>query len=49
MDAREALSREDVPELTKTMIRAALAEGGWSGVPLTGRYQPSSVFCAGKE
>lgn len=49
MDAREALSREDVPELTKTMIRAALAEGGWSGVSLTGRYLPSSVFCAGKE
>ncbi len=45
MDTREALSREDIPELTKTMIRAALAQGGWKGVPLGGRYQPSSVFC----
>lgn len=45
----EALAREDVPELTKIMIRMAFGENGWRSVPFQSSRTHSSLYCAGWE
>jgi len=45
MDPQEALQREDVPDLTKTMIQKAISGGGWESVPYQSRHNPCSLYC----
>ncbi|MBE5802247.1 MAG: NUDIX hydrolase [Clostridiales bacterium] len=46
MEPEEALSREDVPELTKQMIRSAFKPGGWSSAPYSSlKNNPCSLYC----
>ncbi len=42
----EALSREDVPELTKIMIRKAFQPGAWVSTPFQSNRTPCSLYCA---
>jgi ADP-ribose pyrophosphatase YjhB (NUDIX family) len=44
LPVEEALVREDVPELTKIMIRSALQPGGWQQTAFTSR-RPASLYC----
>lgn len=46
MDTDEALSREDVPQLTKIMIAKALSIGGFTVTPYTGSNPPHSLYTA---
>lgn len=45
MTPEAALGREDVPELTKVMIRRAVSPGGWGSVPFQSRHTPCSLYC----
>jgi len=45
MEPQQALTREDVPELTKIMIRKAVSSAGWGSVPFQSRYQPCTLYC----
>lgn len=45
MSLEEAYSREDVPELTKIMIREATQSAGWGSVPFRSRHNPCSLYC----
>lgn len=40
----EALARDDVPELTKSMLRAALKEPRFVSLPYESSKQPSSLY-----
>ena len=44
LDCSEALEREDVPGLTKSMIRCALAVGGLGALPYKGSNPPCSLY-----
>ena len=46
MEPQEALSRDDVPELTKIMIRKAFQPGAWASVPFQSSHNPCSLYCA---
>lgn len=46
LDVQEAQQREDVPELTRIMIRKALETGHWVSTPFVSSRQPSSLYCA---
>ncbi len=46
LDAEEAQQREDVPELTRIMIRKALEAGQWVSTPFHSNHQPCSLYCA---
>ena len=43
LPVEEALTREDVPELTKIMIRAAMQPGGWQQQSMTSR-RPNTLY-----
>ena len=43
LPVEEALTREDVPELTKIMIRAAMQPGGWQQQSMTSR-RPTTLY-----
>ena len=45
MEPQQALTREDVPELTKIMIRKAVSSAGWGSVPFQSRHQPCTLYC----
>ena len=45
LDADEALTREDVPQLTKIMIAKALQGGGFADTSYTGSNPPHSLYC----
>lgn len=40
----EALTRDDVPSLTKTMIKQALKEKPFVRIPYEGRHEPNSLY-----
>ena len=44
MPINEALMRDDVPDLTKLMIKAALREGKFTRLPFNGRSAPNSLY-----
>lgn len=44
LDIDEALNREDVPELTKTMISSALKENAFVKLPYQGNNPPNSLY-----
>lgn len=48
MDIQEALDREDVPDLSKTLIRAALTGDGLKSTPYVSanqQFAPLSLYC----
>lgn len=45
MDADEALTRDDVPELTKIMISRAVSAKGFVNTPYNGKNPPYSLYC----
>ena len=49
IDTAEALSREDVPGLTKIMIEKALQGGSLVNTPYVGGREPYSLYCASEE
>ncbi len=45
IDVEEALKREDVPDMTKKLIAAALSDKeGFAKIPYESRHQPSSFY-----
>ncbi|MBQ6692179.1 MAG: NUDIX hydrolase [Clostridia bacterium] len=45
VDVDEALERDDVPELTKKLVRCALhRENGFKSIPYNGRHTPCSLY-----
>lgn len=45
IDVEEALKREDVPDMTKKLILAALSDKeGFAKIPYESRHQPSSFY-----
>ena len=47
LDVQEAMTRDDVPELTKIMLRNALKPGRWVRTPYqSNNHPPFSLYCA---
>ena len=44
LDIDEALKREDVPELTKSLIRCAVSDGGLKQIDYNGNNPPCSLY-----
>ena len=48
LDVSEALERDDVPDLTKSLIRCALRGGGLDRLEYEGRHAPCSLYGIGE-
>lgn len=44
MDVEEALAREDVPNLTKTMIKQSMKAKPFVRIPYEGKHEPNSLY-----
>ncbi len=44
LNVQEALSREDVPDLTKKLIECALRPGGFNVIPYNGKNPPYQLY-----
>lgn len=49
LDTDEALQREDVPDLTKSLIQCALSGGGLRQMEYNGSFEPCSLYGSQKE